>query len=149
MMKALNKKAIVLAGIMAVSLGVTAMAENFIHTAKSDANLKTPVSSSLIARGRFKGLSDHNADGEAFIMKTARGYALVLSYGFSVSESQSVVLGFGRNGQYAQQSYIGDLRANSGRQTYILPENLTPVDFDKLYIWSESTGSSIGVAAFN
>lgn len=148
-MKALNKKAIFFAGVMAISLGVTAVAENIIQPLKSSSvEQHAPTSSSLVARARFEGLDDHNADGEAFIMKTTQGYALVLSYEFSVSESQSVVLGFGRDGQYAQQSRIGDLRASSGRQTYILPKNLTPVDFDKLYIWSEATASSIGVAAF-
>lgn len=148
-MKALNKKAIFLAGVMAVSLGVTAMAENLIHIPKQDLNAQRSAASSLVARGSFQGLSNHSADGEAFIMKTTNGYALVLSYEFEVSESQSAVLGFGKNGQYLQRSHIGNLRANSGRQTYILPENLTPVDFDALYIWSEETASSIGVAAFN
>jgi len=142
-----NKKTIILAAIMAVSLGVTAVAETFISAPKDNVAAQTKVSSSLIARGEFQGRAEHVAGGEAFVLKTSRGYVLVLSYEFSADESQSAVLGFGQDGEFVAKSRFASLRAKSGRQTYILPESVTPTDFNEIYVWSEVTETPISVAA--
>ena len=149
MPKFLNKKTVLLAIIIAISVGFSAVAENFMHTSKQDDGIQKRISSSLISRGEFQSQSDNNAAGEAFVMKTARGYVLVLSYDFSLNESQSAVLGFGQNGKFVRETRFADLRANSGRQTYILPADLTPTDFTELYVWSEANGSPLSVAALN
>ncbi len=149
MPKFLNKRAISLAAIIAISIGFTAVADNVMHAPKNENVVQKTISSSLIARGEFQGQSEDDASGEAFVMKTARGYVLVLSYDFSLKESQSAVLGFGQNGKFVQETRFAALRANSGRQTYILPENLTPTDFTELYVWSDANSSPLSMATLN
>jgi len=142
-----KKKTFILAAFMAVSLGVTAMAESYISVPKDNSVTQRKLSASLISRGEFQDHAEHMADGEAFVMKSSRGYVLVLSYDFSVDESQSAIIGFGQDGRFVPESRIASLRANSGRQTYILPETVTPTDFNEIYVWSEATASPITVAA--
>jgi len=149
MSRLLSKRTLFMAAFFAVSAGVTAMAETFIHTPKPNPTAQSHISSSLITRGEFQGLTEHEAGGEAFVMQTPKGYVLVLSYDFSLNKSESAVLGFGQDGELLQESRFASLRANSGRQTYILPDNLTPADYSEIYIWSEVTGAPISVAALN
>ena len=149
MTKVLNKKTVLLSVIIASSMGVTAMAENLIHTPYVNPTAQNNISSSLVSRGAFEGRAQHMVGGEVFVMKTARGYALVLSHDFSLDQSQSPVLGFGANGQFAQETRISPLRSNSGRQTYILPEGVTPSDFNEIYVWSDATSKAISVASLH
>ena len=121
------------------------------------ANNRANHSAQLVARGVFTGQAGRPSKGEAFLMKTPRDYVVILSYEFSITDAAnrdglasdmlSAKIGFGRDGQYMQQSEFATLQAISGRQTYIIPKHITPRDYNELYIWSEARSLPISVAA--
>lgn len=98
------------------------------------------------ATGSFKGRSKHITSGEAHILKTRSGYALVLSDNFFLDGAPAPVLGFGNNGKYDKSSTFADLEANKGRQVYPLPAGLTPANFNEVYVWCEDFSIPLGVA---
>jgi len=161
MPKILNKKTAVLTAILALSVGATAMAESFIHPSK-EVNVSAPShSSNLISRGVFKAHAEQGLSGEAFILQTPRDYVLVLSQDFSleqsqlaeqsqlVEQSQSAVLAFGHEGTFIQGSQFADLRASSGRQTYILPKTFNPSYVNEIYIVSKASSEPLTMVVLN
>ena len=119
-------------------------------------NNRQDHSAQLVARGVFTGQTGHPSKGEVFLMKTPRDYVVILSYEFSITDTAnkdglaadmpSAKIGFGRDGQYMQQSEFATLQAISGRQTYIIPKHIAPRDYNELYIWSEARSLPISVA---
>jgi len=107
------------------------------------------VSENLIAQGQFEGRSDHVTFGETYIMKTNSGYALVLADDFFLDGAPTPVLGFGNNGEYIKSSQFAKLDKKSGRQTYTLPANFTPGEFNEIYVWCERFSIPLGVAKIN
>ena len=144
-----NKKIAVLAAIMAVSICATAMAENFIPVGKIENASAQSRSSHLISRGVFESRAGYRSTGEVFILQTPRDYVLVLSQDFSLGLSQSAVLAFGNNGKFIQGSQFADLRASSGRQTYILPKTFSPSYVSEIYIVSKASSNPLTMAALN
>ena len=121
------------------------------------ANDRSSHSAQLVARGVFTGQAGRPSKGEVFLMKTPRDYVVILSHEFSITDvanrdglaidMPSAKIGFGRDGQYMQQSEFATLQAISGRQTYIIPKHIAPRDYNELYIWSEARSLPISVAA--
>lgn len=107
------------------------------------------VSPNVIAQGSFEGRSKHVTSGETYIMKTDSGYALVLADNFFLDGAPSPVLGFGNNGKYMKTSQFAELDKKSGRQTYTLPADFTPGQFNEVYVWCEDFSVPLGVATLN
>jgi len=107
------------------------------------------VSENLIAQGQFEGRSDHVTSGETYIMKTNSGYALVLADDFFLDGAPTPVLGFGNNGEYIKSSQFAKLDKKLGRQTYTLPANFTPGEFNEIYVWCERFSIPLGVVKIN
>lgn len=135
-------------GASAVSHNVSASPAN--PTIAEASIAETPrVSENVAAQGTFQGRSDHVTSGEAYIMKTNTGYALVLSDSFFLDGAPTPVLGFGKNGDYVKASQFSKLEATKGRQTYKLPANFTPSDFNEIYVWCERFDIPLGVATLS
>lgn len=116
----------------------------------TSAKIEAPaVSPNLIAQGQFEGRSDHVTSGETYIMKTSSGYALVLADDFFLDGAPTPVLGFGNDGEYVNSSQFAELDKKSGRQTYTLPANFTPGEFNEIYVWCERFSIPLGVAKIN
>lgn len=116
----------------------------------SSAKIEAPaVSPNLIAQGQFEGRSDHVTSGETYIMKTSSGYALVLAEDFFLDGAPTPVLGFGNDGEYVKSSQFAKLDKKSGRQTYTLPANFTPSEFNEIYVWCDRFSIPLGVAKIN
>ena len=104
------------------------------------------ISPNVISQGSFEGRAKHVTSGETYIMKTSNGYALVLADNFFLDGAPGPVLGFGHNGKYVKASQFADLDKKSGRQTYTLPADFTPGQFNEVYVWCEQFSVPLGIA---
>ena len=130
------------------SVGAAAVSHALTSSPSEVANVEQALSPNLIAMGRFEGRSNLNTSGEAYILKTRTSYALVLSDDFYLEPSASLVLGFGKSGEYIQATQFAELEKNTGRQTYRLPKTFKPGTFNQVYVWQESSSSPLSVATF-
>ncbi len=131
-------------------LGSSAVSHSVNASPVNAAAISAPVvSENLVAQGAFEGRSDHITSGDAYIMKTTSGYALVLSDAFFLDGAPTPVLGFGNNGDYVKASQFAKLEKNKGRQTYTLPADFTPGQFNEIYVWCERFDIPLGVAALS
>jgi len=54
---------------------------------------------------------------------------------------------FGKDGQFDAATLLEPLRANSGAQSYVVPDTINPEDFNEIYIWCEKYSVGLGVAS--
>lgn len=131
-------------------IGSSAVSHAVSASAATPAQVEAPaISPNVVQQGSFEGRSKHVTSGEAYIMKTSTGYALVLADNFFLDGAPGPVLGFGNNGQYVKGSQFADLDKKSGRQTYTLPADFTPGQFNEVYVWCEDFSVPLGVATLN
>lgn len=131
-------------------LGATSFAISAAEkTAPTDAPAMTQSVETLIASGTFSGLSDHETVGDVRLVQTATGYELILERNFELDGAPDPVVGFGTSGTYLPASQVADLTSKKGTQTYKLPANFTPADFNEVYIWCERFSVPLGVATLS
>lgn len=104
------------------------------------------VAQTSIVSGTFDGRSDHVTSGGARIVKTAKGYDLVLDADFYLDGAPAPVIGFGNNGTYDVSSQFTKLNRKRGGQTYHLPADFTPANYSEVYVWCEDFAVPLGVA---
>lgn len=103
----------------------------------------------VITTGTFAGASNHATTGSVSIVKTADGLNVVLGADFSFDGAPDPKVGFGTSGKYDGASQLSDLQADSGEQTYPIPESVTVGDYDEIYIWCKKYNVPLGVAKIN
>jgi hypothetical protein len=135
------------AAALIFGIGSSAVSHAVSASTGTTAQVEAPaISPNVVLQGSFEGRSKHVTSGEAYIMKTASGYALVLADNFFLDGAPGPVLGFGNDGQYIKASQFADLDKKSGRQTYTLPADFTPGQFNEVYVWCEDFSVPLGVA---
>ena len=107
--------------------------------------LTTQAESQIIATGKFEGRSDHVVSGGVTILKTDKGYVVVLEPDFSLDGAPDPKLGFGKNG-YKASTKFSKLRSNKGVQAYDISEAIDPKDYDEVWVWCEEFDVPLGVA---
>ena len=97
--------------------------------------------------GTFTGASGHVTEGMVTITKNADGTAtLTLSSAFFFDGAPDPRVGFGIDGAYVDAADLGELKSNTGEQTYIIPASVDPDDFNEVYIWCRKFSVPLGVA---
>ncbi len=135
------------AAALLFGLGSSAVSHAVSASTGTTTQIEAPaISPNVISQGSFEGRSKHVTSGEAYIMKTDTGYALVLADNFFLDGAPGPVLGFGNDGEYIKASQFADLDKKSGRQTYTLPATFTPGQFNEVYVWCEDFSVPLGVA---
>ncbi len=130
-------------------LGFAAAAQ--FSTAKTNTNAPAATLTVVapFAAGTFSGLSDHETRGQVHLVETAQGYALVLGADFFLDGAPDPSVGFGKDGTYIPATHVADLQSKRGEQTYQLPTNFTPADYNEVYIWCDKFSVPLGVAVLS
>jgi len=97
------------------------------------------------ATGTFAGKSDHVTTGTASIVKTEGGYSVVLGEDFSLDGAPDPKVGLGKDG-YKKETKLGKLQSKSGRQSYAIPAEIDPSNYNEVWIWCERFNVPLGVA---
>ncbi|MDW3223453.1 MAG: DM13 domain-containing protein [Paracoccaceae bacterium] len=100
--------------------------------------------------GSFIGKSDHITTGGVTIVKNADGTATVtLDENFSLDGAPDPRVAFGKDGSYAPEADLGELKNLNGKQVYTVPASVNIDDYNEIYIWCLKFSVPLGVAALN
>lgn len=100
--------------------------------------------------GSFIGKSDHITTGGVSIVKNADGTATVtLDENFSLDGAPDPRVAFGKDGSYASEADLGELKNLNGKQVYTVPASVNIDDYNEIYIWCLQFSVPLGVAALN
>lgn len=100
--------------------------------------------------GSFIGKSDHITTGGVSIVKNADGTATVtLDENFSLDGAPDPRVAFGKDGSYASEADLGELKNLNGKQVYTVPASVNIDDYNEIYIWCLKFSVPLGVAALN
>ena len=70
------------------------------------------------------------------------GYVIELGQNFSLDGAPDPSVAFAATGK--KPVIISALKSNKGAQTYVVPADLDPSDYDKFYIWCDQYSVSLG-----
>lgn len=99
-----------------------------------------------VASGSFTGASDHETVGTVTVLTTADGTVVRLGDDFAFDGAPDPKLAFGSGG-VDKSTLFSELEANSGAQTYILPQGFDASGYDELWLWCEQFDVPLGRAA--
>lgn len=106
------------------------------------------IGGEVVTSGEFSGLSDHITTGRVTIRNDDGVHYVVLENDFSLDGAPDPTLGFG-NGEYLIETQFSALKKKDGYQTYQLPAELDPTQFNQIYVWCEEFSVPLGVASIN
>ncbi len=96
----------------------------------------------VVASGSFKGTNGHTTKGDIMVVEMNGGHVIKLGENFSLDNAPDPSVAFVASGQ--KPVIISALKSNSGAQTYVVPANLDPSDYDKFFIWCDQYSVSLG-----
>ena len=96
----------------------------------------------VIASGNFKGTNGHVTKGDIMVVEMNGGHVIKLGENFSLDGAPDPSVAFVANGK--NPVIISALKSNKGAQTYAVPDDLDPSDYDKFYIWCDQYSVSLG-----
>jgi len=111
------------------------------------------ISGSLFAmdgaarEGELKGLNRHDVSGTVELVKEGDGYVINFSDDFVFDGAPDPKVALGKDGKYDSGTLIRLLDSNKGAQSYKLPANLNPNDYNEIYIWCEKFAVGLAVAS--
>lgn len=100
----------------------------------------------VTSSGTFQGRSNHITTGGVSLYKEGDQYFVELADDFSLDGGPDPRVGFGKDGEYDRDGYLGALISLKGKQVYALPKIWDPKKWDQVYIWCEVAGVPLGVA---
>lgn len=94
--------------------------------------------------GTFEGKSNHVTSGTV----TISGHTLTLGDDFSFDGAPDPKLALGKDGVDAETVFAA-LEADSGTQTYTIPDDIDPAGYDEVWLWCEQFDVPLGLASLN
>jgi hypothetical protein len=100
----------------------------------------------VIKQGSFAGESGHATSGAAAIVERDGRHFVSLGLDFAFDGAPDPKVALGSDG-YRADSLLGPLETNVGAQSYPLPAELDPVEFNEVWLWCEEFDVPLGRAA--
>ncbi len=97
--------------------------------------------------GTFKGLSKHDTSGSVTLIHTEDGPVIEFGDDFSFDGAPDPKVALGKDGKYDPATLIRLLDANSGAQSYAVPDSIDVSEYNEIYIWCEKYSVGLGVAS--
>jgi len=98
-----------------------------------------------LGQGMFQGASGHATSGSAAILVKDGKHFVSLGRDFVFDGAPDPKVALGRDG-YRREGLLGALEGNSGAQSYEIPAELDPHDFNEVWIWCEQFNVPLGLA---
>jgi hypothetical protein len=99
-----------------------------------------------VARGQFMGTAEYFAGGAARLIKFGEYYYLRFENDFKVFRSPDSYVYLGSDDYYSEDSRIAELKGNAGSQNYLIPSEISPLEYNRIWIWSKSLETVLGSA---
>ena len=132
---------------------VTALANGMTQViASSEGVSSLPVSlmvggTSLSRSGIFKGLNGYSVEGTATVERSADESKLVFGDDFRAQNGPGLFVYLSPNANNVTGGVsLGNLQAQSGEQTYPIPDNVNPDDFDHVLVYCQPFRVPFGTA---
>lgn len=116
---------------------------NSINQSDMAASMSEPEIKKLLS-GSLKGLNGRTSSGDVLIIEIDGKKYLRLEDNFTVTNGPDLQLGFGNDNSV--QELIGGLKANSGGQNYLVPDNLNLDKYNQVFIHCRAFKYSFAVA---
>ena len=100
-----------------------------------------------VASGTFVGKSNHVTSGSVSIVEENGRFFVELGDDFSLDGGPDPRVGFGKDGVYDPNAYLGALLNLTGKQRYAVPSTWNHTKFNEVYIWCEVASVPLGVAS--
>lgn len=107
----------------------------------------TIVIAENMRQGAFNGLNNHVAVGTVTLKNQGDAYVIELGADFVFDGAPDPKIAFGNEGQFDPATLMEPLHADSGAQSYRVPENINPEEFNEIYIWCEKYSVGLAVAS--
>ncbi len=120
--------------------------EDIIAAHKGDPRATFP---DTIANGEFMGTEENFAAGSVRFIKFGEYYYLRFENGFKVLRSLDSHIYLGSDDYYGEDARIAKLKGNAGDQNYLIPANISPLEYSRVWIWSKSQETVLGSAPLN
>lgn len=99
-----------------------------------------------ISSGSFVGLAGHNAQGTVRIIKSDGKYFVRFEDDFESTNGPDVRVYFGRDGSYASETELGEIKGNIGGQNYKVPASIAVSEYNEVWIWCKAFSVPFGKA---
>ncbi|MEM9550147.1 MAG: DM13 domain-containing protein [Pseudomonadota bacterium] len=121
----------------------------FLFTAAATAGATMAAPALADPSGQFTGATGHVTKGRATLSGAAGAQTVVLQDDFWFDGAPDPRVGLGRNGKFDPDTDLGELRKNTGGQTYSVPAGLDLSRHNEIYIWCRKFSVPLGVAKLN
>ncbi len=118
-----------------------------LTTAATFVSVPAFAESMSVAAGTFVGKSNHVTSGSVQVIEENGRYFVELGDDFSLDGGPDPRVGFGKDGVYDPDAYLGALLSLTGKQRYALPSTWNYTKFNEVYIWCEVASVPLGVAS--
>ena len=108
--------------------------------------MKGKETATTLATGQFVGLKGHSATGTARLIEINGMTYLRFDDDFRVTNGPDVYVYFGKDGAYRKDAQIAALKGNSGGQNYEIPADITPGDYNEVWVWCRAFSVPFGMA---
>lgn len=98
-----------------------------------------------IARGMFRGLAGHRAEGTARIIEQAGTRYVRFESDFRITNGPDLFVYLGNNGAYDPNVRLHALKGNEGSQNYALPSGDLSA-YDEVWVWCRAFSIPFGMA---
>lgn len=116
---------------------------DIIEAYKNDPRASFPET---VASGGFYGTPDYFAGGGTRLIKIGGDYYLRFEDDFKVARLPGTFIYLGSDTYYSEDALVGELKGNAGSQNYKIPSNLSPLEFNRVWIWSKDLQTVLGSA---
>jgi hypothetical protein len=113
---------------------------------RSPAVLMTPTAPAAVRAGDLRGLEGHGATGRLSVRRVGNDLVVSFPADFRVTDTNKVLVGFGRQGRPIRQSIVTPLPALSGAQEVTLPGGGADPSVDAIWLYCDQHQGDAGVA---
>ncbi len=96
--------------------------------------------------GTFTGQSNHVTTGGVSVVQTDGGWEIRLAEDFEFDGAPDPRIAFGNDGTFAEGTDFEALQSNTGAQTYSVPAEIDPANFDTVVLWCRQFSVPLGYA---